>query len=59
MKNTNVSSYADLYCSHEEADTRMLHHAKHADTEFGRKNTKGRTIVKSLLPGYGISPNSL
>jgi hypothetical protein len=31
----------------EEADTRMLLHAMHADKEFGRKNTKGRIIVKS------------
>ena len=42
-----MSSCADLYCSHEEADTRMLLHAMHADKEFGRKNTKGRIIVKS------------
>jgi hypothetical protein len=42
-----VSSCADLYCSHEEADTRMLLHVMHADKEFGRKNTKCRIIVKS------------
>jgi hypothetical protein len=42
-----VSSCADLYCSHEEADTRMVLHAMHADKEFGRKNTKGRILVKS------------
>jgi hypothetical protein len=36
-----VSSCADLYCSHEEADTRMVLHAMNADKEFGRKNTKG------------------
>jgi hypothetical protein len=69
ISSVGVSSCADLYCSHEEADTRMLLHAMHADKEFGRKNTKGRIIVKSpdtkgpaiyrLSPGYGISPNSL
>ena len=44
-----VSSYADLYCSHEEADKKMLLHAMHADKEFGRKNTKGRTIENPLI----------
>ena len=47
ISSVGVSSCADLYCSHEEADTRMLLHAMHADKEFGRKNTKGRIIVKS------------
>jgi hypothetical protein len=47
ISSVGVSSCADLYCSHEEADTRMLLHAMHADNEFGRKNTKGRIIVKS------------
>jgi hypothetical protein len=47
ISSVGVSSCADLYCSHEEADTRMLLHAMHADKEFGRKNTKCRIIVKS------------
>jgi hypothetical protein len=47
ISSVGVSSCADLYCSHEEADTRMLPHAMHADKEFGRKNTKGRILVKS------------
>ena len=47
ISSVGVSSCADLYCSHEEADTRMLLHAMPADKEFGRKNTKGRIIVKS------------
>jgi hypothetical protein len=47
ISSVGVSSCADLSCSHEEADTRMLLHAMHADKEFGRKNTKGRIIVKS------------
>ena len=47
ISSVGVSRCAALYCSHEEADTRMLLHAMHADKEFGRKNTKGRIIVKS------------
>jgi hypothetical protein len=47
ISSVGVSGCADLYCSYEEADTRMLLHAMHADKEFGRKNTKGRIIVKS------------
>ena len=47
ISSVGVSSCADLYCSHEEADTRTVLHAMHADKEFGRKNTKGRILVKS------------
>jgi hypothetical protein len=32
---------------HEEADTRMLLHAIHADKTFGESGIKGRIIVKS------------
>ena len=37
----------DLYCSHEEADTRMIFHATHADKQFGMKHVKRRIIIKS------------
>jgi hypothetical protein len=32
----------DLFSNHEEANTRMLLHAIHADTRFGDMNVKGR-----------------
>ena len=49
ISSVGVSRCAALYCSHEEADTRMLLHAMHADKDFGRKNTKGRIIGKCPL----------
>jgi hypothetical protein len=42
-----VSDCPELFCTHEEADTRMLLHVIHADRIFGEKRTKGRIIVKS------------
>jgi hypothetical protein len=41
------SPIAKLYCTHEEADTRMILHAIHADKTFGESGIKGRIIVKS------------
>ena len=42
-----VSDCPELFCTHEEADTRMVLHVIHADRMFGEKRTKGQIIVKS------------
>ena len=42
-----VSDFPELFCTREEADTRMLLHVIHTDRMFGEKRTKGRIIVKS------------
>jgi hypothetical protein len=42
-----VSDCQELYCTHEEADTRMILHAIHAEKTFGESGIKGRIIVKS------------
>jgi hypothetical protein len=47
ISSTGVTECKDLYCSHEEADTRMIFHATHADKQFGMKQVKGRIIIKS------------
>jgi hypothetical protein len=44
---SKVSDCPDLFSNHEEANTRMLLHAIHADTRFGDMNVKGRIIIKS------------
>ena len=49
---TGISDYSDLYSSHEEADTRIILHALHADKMFGLKGTKGGIIIKS--PDTGV-----
>ena len=38
---------AELFCTHEEADTRMLLHVNHADTEFRARNLEGTVVVES------------
>ena len=38
ISSTGVTECKDLYCSHEEADTRMIFHATHADKQFGMKH---------------------
>ena len=42
-----VFRFDELFCTHEEADTRMILHAIHADKVFGVKGIKGRIIMKS------------
>jgi hypothetical protein len=42
-----VSDCPELFCIHEEADTRMLLQVIHADRMLGEIRTKGRIIVKS------------
>ena len=37
----------ELFCAHEEADTRMLLHVIHTDGMFGEKRTKVLISVKS------------
>ena len=44
---SKVGDCPDLLSNHEEADTRMLLHAIHADARFGDMNVKGRIIIKS------------
>lgn len=44
---SKVSDCPDLFSNHEEANTRMLLHAIHADARFGDMNVKGRIIIKS------------
>jgi hypothetical protein len=38
ISSVGVSSCADLYCSHEEADTRMLLHVMHADRVWKKEH---------------------
>ena len=40
---SKVSDCPDLFSNHEEADTRMILHAIHADARFGDMNVKGRS----------------
>ena len=47
ISSTWVTECKDPYCSHEEADTRMIFHATYADKQFGMKQVKGRIITKS------------
>ena len=42
-----MSDCPDLFSNHEEANTRLLLHAIHADTRFGDMNVKGRILIKS------------
>lgn len=49
---TGISDCSDIYSSREEADTRIILHALHADKMFGLKGTKGRIIIKS--PDTGV-----
>ena len=42
-----VSKSDELFSTHEEADTRMLLHAIHADKVFAESGVKGRIIIKS------------
>jgi hypothetical protein len=42
-----VSKSVELFSTHEEADTRMLLHAIHADKVFAESGVKGRIIIKS------------
>ena len=42
-----VSKSIELFSTHEEADTRMLLHAIHADKVFAEFGVKGRIIIKS------------
>jgi hypothetical protein len=44
---SKVNDCPDLFSNHEEANTRMLLHAIHANTRFGDMNVKGRIIIKS------------
>jgi hypothetical protein len=53
-----VSDCQELYCTHEEADTRMIVHAIHADKTFGESGIKGRIIVKSP-ERYRTSPDDI
>jgi hypothetical protein len=44
---SKVNDCPDLFSNHEEANTRMLLHAIHANTRIGDMNVKGRIIIKS------------
>ena len=41
-----VQEAADFYSTHEEADTRMILHAVHANNVFERNDMTGRVIIK-------------
>jgi hypothetical protein len=40
ISSTGVTECKDPYCSNEEADTRMIFHATHADKQFGMSRLK-------------------
>lgn len=42
-----AENVADLFSCQEEADTRMILHAVHADTMYKSTNSKGRVTIKS------------
>ncbi|CAG2215718.1 unnamed protein product [Mytilus edulis] len=46
LSNEHVIDLPDLFCSHEEADTRILLHVIHSDKIFQQLNIRGRIIVK-------------
>ena len=46
LSNEHVIDLPDLFCSHEEADTRILLHVIHSDKIFQPLNIRGRIIVK-------------
>ena len=41
-----VTYCVDLFSVQEEADTRIILHALHADEQFGKSSVKGRIIIK-------------
>ena len=41
-----VTDCVDLFSIQEEADTRIILHALHADEQFGKSSVKGRIIIK-------------
>ena len=41
-----VTDCVDLFSIQEEADTRIILHALHADEQFGMSSVKGRIIIK-------------
>jgi hypothetical protein len=43
-----VSDCQELYCTHEEADTRMILHAIHAEKTFGPRMTSQEMIKDSV-----------
>ena len=53
-----VIDCVDLFSIQEEADTRIMLHALHADEQFGKSSVQGRIIIKSsdsdvlVLCGY-------
>ncbi|VDH92485.1 Hypothetical predicted protein [Mytilus galloprovincialis] len=46
LSNEHVIDLPDLFCSHEEADTRILLHVIHSDKIFQQLSKGGRIIVK-------------
>jgi hypothetical protein len=47
---SKVSDCPDLFSNHQEADTRMILHAIHADARFDDMNVIGRIIIQSPDP---------
>lgn len=47
ISTNGVSECEGLHCSHDEADTRMIFHATHADNFFCNKHIRGRIIIRS------------
>jgi hypothetical protein len=47
---SKVSDCPDLFSNHEEADTRMLLHAIHADTRFGDMNVIWKFFSTVFFP---------
>ena len=41
-----VTDCVDLFSTQEEADTRIILHALHADEQFGKCSVKGRINIK-------------
>ena len=54
LSNEHVIDLIDFFCSHEEADTRILLHVIHSDKIFQQLNIRGLIIVKMFLCSVSI-----
>ena len=43
-----VQTVPELFCTHEEADTRIFLHAWHVNQTFERSRIQGRLVIRSL-----------
>ncbi|CAG2233318.1 unnamed protein product [Mytilus edulis] len=46
IRNDTISDCLCLFSTQEEADTRIILHALHADKQFGNSNVRGRIVIR-------------